>query len=200
MLTPDVERRLLHAVASGVPLIHAVTFAGIGQSTFHRWMQRGEAEEARVEDGHAESAEEAPYRQLWQQVSRARARVAIDQVEIVGRAAAGGYVVKERTRRFKDPGSGQVVTETETDYAPPEWQAARWLLEKSFHREFGRNSLEVTGADGGAVQVEHGVTPEVADLAARLAEFAARREPAQLQAPSSGDVIEGEIVAEEKTG
>jgi hypothetical protein len=195
-LTPEVERRLLDAIAAGVPIVHAAVHAGIGPTTFGRWMRRGEEEEARVEeDGGAPDPIEAPYRELWHRVRHARAQVAVQNVSVVQRAAEGGYVLKERTRRYKDPGSGQVVTETETDYAPPEWKASAWLLEKSFHREFGRAAaqVEVIGDGGGPVQVEHGVTPEVADIAAKLAEFAARR-----QALDGPGVIEGEVAEGER--
>lgn len=191
LLTPDVQQRLLDAVSSGVPVTHATTFAGIGQTTFERWMQRGRDAQDLADEDQPVPADEEPYRLLWEQVSRARSVVAVRNVAIVAKAAEGGYVTKERTRRYRDPGNGLLVTETETDYAPPEWQASRWLLEKSFHRDFGRTAqqVELTGEAGGPVQFEHGVTPEVADIAARLREFASRR---VLELPST--VLEGEVV------
>ncbi len=38
--------------------------------------------------------------------------------------------------------------------APDDWRAAAWILERRFPKDFGRNVLEVTGADGGPMQVE----------------------------------------------
>ena len=37
------------------------------------------------------------------------------------------------------------------------WQASAWLLERRFPDDYGRNKVEVTGKDGGAVEVENTV-------------------------------------------
>lgn len=38
--------------------------------------------------------------------------------------------------------------------APEDWRAAAWILERRFPKDFGKHVLEVTGEDGGPVQVE----------------------------------------------
>lgn len=38
--------------------------------------------------------------------------------------------------------------------APQDWRAAAWILERRFRQEFGKQTLEVTGADGAPMQVE----------------------------------------------
>jgi hypothetical protein len=41
------------------------------------------------------------------------------------------------------------------------WQAAAWLLERRYPEMYGRNRLELTGANGGAIEINHHTaTPE----------------------------------------
>ena len=42
-LTPERQERLCDALSVGVPRSTACQHAGIGESTFYRWMERGEA-------------------------------------------------------------------------------------------------------------------------------------------------------------
>lgn len=48
-----------------------------------------------------------------------------------------------------------------------QWQAAAWILERRLPTEFGRRLLEVTGADGGPIQVEERLAG-VMDLAEKV--------------------------------
>lgn len=41
-----------------------------------------------------------------------------------------------------------------TKAAPDDWRAAAWILERRFRESFGRNIVEVTGEDGGPLQVD----------------------------------------------
>lgn len=173
-LTPDVESRLLDAVTGGVPLVQAAAFAGVHPSTFHRWMQRAEEEQARRDAGLPPADAETPFVQLAEKVTRARATAAVRSVAVLQKAAQGGYKTRERTRTFRDA-DGRRVTETEVDYAPPEWRASAWLLERSY-REFSKaHAVELAGPGGGPLQVEQRTTVDVTDLAARLQALAARR-------------------------
>jgi hypothetical protein len=43
--------------------------------------------------------------------------------------------------------------------AEEDWRASAWMLERCFPEEYGRNRVEITGANGGAV--EHSVDAEV---------------------------------------
>lgn len=38
--------------------------------------------------------------------------------------------------------------------APEDWRAAAWILERRFPKDFGKQLVELTGEDGGPVQIE----------------------------------------------
>lgn len=164
-LTEEVESRLLKAVRAGTPQREAVRHAGVGERTFYTWMSRGEAEQARQDDGAPANPEEEPYRQFRQRVLRARADTAVGGVALIQSVARGGAVIRETKRRYRDPTSGEMVEETEVQRTAPDWRAAAWLLERSFRADFGRGPVEVTGPGGGPVQVSE---PSLAELAARI--------------------------------
>jgi hypothetical protein len=75
-------------------------------------------------------------------------------------------VTEVTTRRYTDH-EGHDVEERSEKRAVGDWRAAAWYLEKSHRDMFGKDAVVITGADGGAVQVE--ITPS-ADLAKRLGE------------------------------
>lgn len=60
-LTPEVRRRLISAITAGNYYQTACQFAGIGYSTFRRWMERGQ------------NAKTGQYREFWEEVTRAEA-------------------------------------------------------------------------------------------------------------------------------
>lgn len=70
-----------------------------------------------------------------------------------------------------------------------QWQAAAWTLERRKPNEFGRHLLEVTGAEGGPIQVEEKLT-SVLDLAAKARESLAL-EAGRESAPSNGLTANG---------
>lgn len=58
-LTPDVQQRLVEAISAGNYYEAACAYAGIGYSTFRRWMQMGER------------AKRGKYREFWEAITRA---------------------------------------------------------------------------------------------------------------------------------
>lgn len=58
-LTPDVQQRVVDCLAIGAGRATAAAAAGIGESTFYRWMERGEASSS------------GPFREFWEAVTGA---------------------------------------------------------------------------------------------------------------------------------
>jgi hypothetical protein len=165
MLSDEVRDRLLKAVRAGAPYVQAARAAGIHDATFRRWMARGEEEQQRQDDDQPPDEHEEPFRAFRAAVLRARADTAVRGVALIQQAAAGGAVIREVNRRYRDPESGQMVEETEVQRAAPEWRAAAWLLERAFREDFGRGPVEVTGPGGGPLEVSE---RSLAELAARV--------------------------------
>lgn len=150
----------------------ACQHAGIAESAHYRAIENGELAQDKHDNGRKLTRRESEYREYREQVLRARARVAVLHVALVTKAAQGGSLIKETTYRNED---GQLVTERE--YARPEWQASKFMLQASFRDEFARQStrrqVELSGPGGGPVEVAR--TEEVLHtLAERLSEVAER--------------------------
>lgn len=123
-LTPDVQARIVEALAGGNYAETAAAYAGIAPSTYHAWVTRGELEQARVDAGEEPSPSEAPFLEFLEAVKSARSKAEVRNVALIQQAAR------------------------ET------WQAAAWWLERTRPKDWGRRvQTEVVGADGGAVQV-----------------------------------------------
>jgi hypothetical protein len=168
LLEEAVRERLLAAVAAGMTHHAAAVYAGIHEATFYRWMARGRAAQDAHEAGELDDAEE-PFREFCEAVTRAHAHGQHANVMRIDRVAEGGHVVRRRTRRYRDPATGQLLEEIEEDVAPPDWRAAAWVLERRHPDGFARPSqLQVSGPGGGPVEVAQ--TPGLAALAERVAE------------------------------
>jgi hypothetical protein len=72
------------------------------------------------------------------------------------RAAQGGQLIEETHRRYRDPETGQMVTETRRKHALGDWRA--------------RNRIEFNGKEGAAAEV-------ASDVAQQLEERGKRQRP-----------------------
>ncbi|KAB2351617.1 hypothetical protein [Actinomadura rudentiformis] len=178
-----VREQLLEAISHGATVESAAAAAGIGVSTYYRWMERGhDAAETLQEDGTVDSREE-PFREFWEAATRAHARGEVFNAALLRKIAEGGYVVKSRTKRYRDPASGQVVEETETDLAPPDLRAVTFYLERRHRQGWGKNieQLEVSGPGGGPIPMvgPGGLAALAARVEENLAEYLAELEAAE---------------------
>ncbi|MFE2188563.1 hypothetical protein [Streptomyces sp. NPDC059455] len=194
LLSDEVEARLVAASRTGVAVELAAELAGVSRSSFLAWMARGRAEVEAREEGAEPNPEEGEYATLYEKVRTARATAAARALANIRRTADGGVVTKVTTRRFRDPGTGEIVEETVEDRTAPDWRADAWYLERQHREHYGKDAVvavEITGLGGSPVGQEE---PPV-DLNA-LAERLDRslfsvKYPPELEA---GSVVDAEVI------
>lgn len=125
-LTPEVQERIVGAIRGGAYNETAALFAGISESTFYKWLQKGN--EAREQEIEPENSE---YLQFLQAIEKAQADTEIENLLVV-RGAAQGKPTKEGV-----PGEAQ------------DWKAAAWLLERKFPDRYGRRIVQIPDPAGG---------------------------------------------------
>lgn len=191
-----------------MPITAACEHAGIAPSSHHRAMDNGlQAEQLAEQQGdHTLTDRQRVYREYRESVVRARARVAIVHVSLINKAAVGGQLVKETTRKYRND-DGEMVTESEREYTRPDWKASRFLVQHSSYRdEFADRStraVELTGADGGPLSLapSEEIVASLADRLRVVAERQAKQLPGGWDAPEGEDpdVTDAVIVDEEST-
>jgi hypothetical protein len=126
LLTTETAKRLCEARRLGLPKCLCARLVGVSRSSLFYWLERGK-------DGSDDLC-----RQFYIDFTRAHAEGAEDYLGIVAGAARGGCVVERSTRT--DARGNVTVSEKMT---PPSAQAAQWVLERRWNRDFGPNRLEV---------------------------------------------------------
>ncbi|TDD67821.1 hypothetical protein [Actinomadura rubrisoli] len=149
LLDDELRERLVEAIGYGTTIEDAAVAAGISPRTYYRWMRRGETAAQAVVNGEEPEPADEPFWQFWQSAMRAHARGGVINAALLRKIAEGGYAVKTRTRRYRDPATGQVVEETETELAPPNLRAVIFYLERRHPQTWGRNASTFWGLDGG---------------------------------------------------
>lgn len=193
ILVAEVHDRIVQSTTQGAPMWAAAEYAGVSYRAFERWLARGHSEDAAIADGEEPNPDEKPYLTLYRDVQKARAKATVANAALIQRAAVGGVVTEETTRKYVDPETGQVVTETTVRRTPPDWKAAAWWLERRDSGNFGRGPsvVEVTGAKGGPIEVgsaEQLASRIRANIAAAAAGVAALGE--------GTDIMDAEVVEE----
>lgn len=95
-------KKLLDALKGGVDINTASQFAGINYSTVYRWVERGQRENERQEQGLEPDPAEAEFYELWQSMRKARAEAVVRNMAQIQKAANQG-----------------------------DWKAAAWWLERA---------------------------------------------------------------------
>lgn len=103
-LTSEVGDAIVSALEEGNYAKTAAEAAGVDESTYYKWLKRGEDELARVEEGRGRSVRksEETFVQFFQSVTRARGNAEASAVE-----------------KIKDAGE-------------EDWRAAAWFLERRY--------------------------------------------------------------------
>ena len=125
-LTPALQTAIANAVQVGVPLPQAAVIAGVGVATVQEWLARGL--------GTDPTRPQTPlYASFAEAITRARAVDELRRLARLEQAGRGGAVVAEKVTTFAD---GRSVTER--TYAPPDWRADAFYLERSRPERWGR--------------------------------------------------------------
>jgi hypothetical protein len=152
-LTPELSEQVANLVRAGNKPMRAALARGVPRSTFYYWMARGRAAASRRKDGLDVDGSEQPFLDFSDAIERAESE-------------------------------SQVIAVSHLMKAMPSTPTAvlAWL-ERRFPQEWSRTERhELTGSDGGPVQVE--------DFRARLTERAERIAARLLEAIGPGETPE----------
>lgn len=115
-----------HAARLAMPKALIAKLIGVAPSTLFDWLRRGRDEN------------DSQYNQFYDKFTQAEGEGALGYLSVVHRSSEGGIVTSRHT--VTKP-NGQVEVSERT--TPPNAQAAQWVLERRFARDFGPNRLEV---------------------------------------------------------
>ena len=152
LCTDEMIQNISASISVGLSNQDAATVNGIDRSTFYNWLCRGETEIARVAGTRRKIRKrEAPFVEFFYAIKKAGPRRKRSLLAHIRSAAQGGALITE-TRTIK---RGKEIVEKVTveKAAPPQWQAAAWLLERINPEEFSkriqvRDWREEAKADG----------------------------------------------------
>uniref|UniRef100_UPI003F494DA6 hypothetical protein n=1 Tax=Streptomyces sp. CA-136453 TaxID=3240050 RepID=UPI003F494DA6 len=192
MMTDTVVDRLVEGSRMGLSLGNAAEYAGISRRTLTYWLTRGRDEALAISGGKRPSAGEVAYVDVFDKVTGARVQAAARAMAQIQRAGAGGAVLEEVTRRFRDSVTGDIVEETTLKRQVPDWKAASWYLTHQHGGDYVEGyHLEGQLSPDGDVDEER-VEADLEGLAQRLAvTLHAVEFPPEIEA---GEVVDADIV------
>ena len=141
-LTPLVQGRICRYVAEGLSYADAALLAGVSETTYHRWRQKGQA------------ARSGKFREFWQRIQAATAISRRRALETIERAARGHTRHKPWTRTKteiekildeKGNDTGLRKAKTVTEQIGADWRAALALLERRDPKFVPRRHIEHSG-------------------------------------------------------
>ena len=122
LLTPARIEVITKLVREGNYMKVAAEAAGVSVPTVYAWMERGELTEEQEQD--------SIYAQFLEAVREAEAQSEQILVAAVQKSATGYRKRKTVVRTYRDPVTGQEVTETTVEEADVmDWRAAAWMLQ-----------------------------------------------------------------------
>lgn len=155
-LTPDVAATIVRYMRMGAYIETAAAAAGRSKVTLYEWMKTG----ARArEKGRRVTAHEQACIDFLNAVDTALAESELEDVSKIATLAQGGRqvtTVREKVQVVDGPNGSKIeqVVErtTNTETLAPSLAALTWRLERRFPDKYGRQRIEVTGADGGPLE------------------------------------------------
>jgi hypothetical protein len=140
MLTPELTAGIAAAVKLGMTLTAAAGRLGIGHASVSEWLARGEGRHERKPTPITVAFAEAIARARAEHEGRRLARLEV--------AAQGGAITYRRTVTSE---AGKEVVEER--YAPPDWRADAWVMERRDPASWGPVQRHQIEAGDGAPTV-----------------------------------------------
>ncbi len=125
-LTEAIIDEIFTVLLRGSYVETAAAHCGISKTTYYAWVRKGAAERKHILEGGKARKSFALNLSLLNAVERAMAEAELGDLRVISQAAHDDKV----------------------------WQAAAWKLERRNPTRWGRVRLEVTGKDGGPVEVK----------------------------------------------
>lgn len=149
---------IVDAVRAGAFVEEAAASVGVGKHVLYDAQRTG----ARVEQALTAGARRADFTtkelacaEFSRAVGMAYAAATVEDVQSTDRLARGGLLLKSVTTRTEQTAEGQprTVTTVKQTHTPPDGAMLRWRLGKRNESTWGRERLELTGAEGGPIEL-----------------------------------------------
>ena len=147
---PEIITMLVNALRAGNYMEHAADYAGVHVSTVYRWLEKGNGELERREQGYKPDRSLDQLCELCEAVKKAKGESVVRAMALIQNAASNGT-----------------------------WQASAWFLERTQPNFFGRRT-EIVGEGGGAVKVEVSVEALEAKLTQVMTHMGVIDEPREI--------------------
>lgn len=169
-LTADLAAKVVAFVRAGSFANVAARASGIGESTYYRWLERGES----CETDHAALVEAplAHVRTLGKERGLKCSRWGRDR--LIEALLFDEYPFWEFRESVKEAeAEAEISRLVKIESAADEhWQAAAWWLERKYSDRYGRTlRTEVSGPDGGAIRISGMSDEELLQELAKLDEM-----------------------------
>lgn len=195
LLTPEKQEHIIKVLKAGVPLETAAAYSNISPATLFNWLSSGREVQARLDEEEAPelTENEVKYLEFLEAVTRARAEIETLAMGTIIQAGTKGLSYSTKYTN-KD---GDVI-EYETMVAP-DARHLEWFLERSFWQTYGRrNAIELTGPEGGPIQIQSPEIPVDKEAFAALREAFAESSLPMPIIEDLGEIEDAEIVNEVK--
>lgn len=195
--------RIISTLETGEYVHAAAQAALITVTTYYEWVNEGAAAHKKHAEGQRLTANEKRYAQFASDVAAAQAEGRARILGAIHGAAVGGAI--RRTTITKTIGQGEgldpvVEITTKEETLAPDVQAATWMAERKWPKDWGRRTqVEITGEDGGPIRIVSPLAEMVAitdqmdrrasALEASARELAPQPPPVEPSSPAAGDVL-----------
>ncbi len=165
-LTKEIQGALVEGVGLGLKIEDTCALAGIGQSTYFSWLDKGEKGKVEI------------YVEFLEAIKKAQSQRKKVLLWRIYQAACGGKIIKDKktTTRLVHGTKTTVIEVVEIEHeVAPDWKADAWMLERGFPDEFGRRyqvdvsdwrkQAEKAGIDPG--EIDYAFNKLVDEIAAR---------------------------------